>query len=297
MNAMPDTVYEAYAIRYAQMPRQRADNFIGGDPHDGPMPMDFFVWLLRAPGHVVLVDTGFNAEAAKSRNRKLLHCPIKALGKLGVAPQDVDDVILTHLHYDHAGNMDKLPRARFHVQDDEMNYATGRCMCFEPMRHAYSVDDVTLLVRHVYQNRVLFHDGDQTLAPGLQLMRIGGHTKGLQSVRVRTRRGWVVLASDASHYYENMGSRRPFPIVYSVADMLFGHIRLYAEADSPEHVVPGHDPMVLQRYPAYNGSPDIAVLHEPSTEFSGLKRSAMFHPSRKNLPDQEPAEPSGLDCA
>lgn len=259
---MTDNVYEVYAIRYAHMPRQRADNFIGGDMHDGPMPMDFFVWLLRAPGHTVLVDTGFNAATARRRHRELIRCPIEALGALGVAPEDIDDVILTHLHYDHAGNIDKLPRARFHLQDAEMEYATGRCMCFEPMRHAYSVDDVTLLVRRVYEDRVIFHDGDQSIAPGLQLMRIGGHTKGLQSVRVRTRRGWVVLASDASHYYENMRQRRPFPIVYNVADMLSGHVRLYTEADSADHVVPGHDPLVLKRYPSHPGSPDIAILHE-----------------------------------
>lgn len=260
---MLDSEYEVYAIRYARMPRKRSDNFIGGDPHDGPMPMDFFVWLLRAPGHIVLVDTGFSASTAEVRKRDWMQCPIEALGKLGVRAEDVRDVILTHLHYDHAGNIDKLPRARFHVQDAEMDYATGRCMCFESIRHAYSVEDVTLLVRHVYQERVVFHDGDSELAPGLQLMRIGGHTKGLQAVRVRTRRGWVVLASDASHYYENMDDRRPFPIVYNVADMLSGHFRLYAEADSPDHVVPGHDPQVLQCYPAYAGESDIAVLHEP----------------------------------
>ena len=50
MTQVPQSLpqYEAYALRYARMPRQRRDNFLGGDPHDGPMPMDFYVWLLRA---------------------------------------------------------------------------------------------------------------------------------------------------------------------------------------------------------------------------------------------------------
>lgn len=261
---MSDPAYEVYAVRYAHHEaRKRAENFIGGDPHDGPMPMDYFVWLLRAPGHVVLVDTGFNAHTAELRKRTLLQCPIEALARLGVAPEDVDDVVLTHLHYDHAGNIDKLPMAKFHIQDAEVDYATGRCMCFEPMRHAYAEDDVVLLVRRVYQDRVVFHDGDGQLAPGLQLLKIGGHTKGLQAVRVHTRRGWIVLASDASHYYENMGSSRPFPIVYNLAEMLSGYAKVHAAADSPDHVVPGHDPQVLQRYPAYRESADIAMLHEP----------------------------------
>jgi glyoxylase-like metal-dependent hydrolase (beta-lactamase superfamily II) len=95
----------------------------------------------------------------------------------------------------------------------------------------------------------------------VQLLLIGGHTAGLQALRVHTGRGWVVLASDASHYYENMERARPFPIVYNVADMLAGHRRLAAAADSLEHIVPGHDPEVLKRYPAYPGAEDIACVH------------------------------------
>lgn len=261
--AAPDT-YEIYAVRYAHMPRRRRDNFLGGDPHDAPMPMDFFVWLLRSPTRCILVDTGFNARTARARQRELLRCPIEALAALGVQPGDVSDVILTHLHYDHAGNLDKLPNARFHIQDAEMDYATGRCMCHEVMRHAYSVDDVVELVRKVYADRVVFHDGDSQMAPGVRLLRIGGHTKGLQSVQVATGRGRVVLASDASHYYENMERSRPFPIVYSVADMLQGYARLETAADSAEHIVPGHDPRVLAIYPPLSDAePGIVQLHRP----------------------------------
>jgi glyoxylase-like metal-dependent hydrolase (beta-lactamase superfamily II) len=73
---------------------------------------------------------------------------------------------------------------------------------------------------------------------------------GLQAVRVRTRRGWVVLASDASHFYAHLEQERPFPIVWSVADMVEGYRRLRELADSPAHIIPGHDPLVLERYPA-----------------------------------------------
>lgn len=259
-----DGLYEVYAIRYASVHRMRSDNFIGHDPHDGPMPLDFFVWLLRSRERCILVDTGFNAQSAAQRGRVLTRCPIESLQVLGVSAESVTDVVITHLHYDHAGNLDKLPSARFHVQDAEMNYATGRCMCHEPLRHAYSVDDVVQLVRKVYADRVVFHDGDATIAPGVELLLIGGHTRGLQSVRVATQRGRVVLASDASHYYENFERERPFPIVYNVADMLAGHRRLVAAADSPDHVVPGHDPLVLQRYPRLPGDElGIACLHLP----------------------------------
>jgi glyoxylase-like metal-dependent hydrolase (beta-lactamase superfamily II) len=254
--------YEVYAIKYASMPRTRRDNFIPVDPHDGPMPMDFFVWLIKGAERSILVDTGFSAATAKARNRHFDRCPIEALRTLGVAPESVQDVILTHLHYDHAGNLPLLPNARFHVQDGELDYATGRCMCHAALRHAYAVDDVVELVRKVYADRVVFHAGDGRVAPGVELLLVGGHTKGLQAVRVHTARGWVVLASDASHYYENIESQRAFPIVFNVADMLDGHRRLLAVAGSLERLVPGHDPQVLARYPRVEGDAvGTAVLH------------------------------------
>lgn len=254
--------FEVYAIRYASMPRRRPDNFLSGDPHDGPMPMDFFVWLLKSPQRSVLVDTGFNQAMGVLRNRAWERCPVDALATLGVQAADITDVILTHLHYDHAGNLGKLPHARFHLQDAELDYATGRCMCHAPARHAYSVEDVVDLVRHVYNDRVSFHAGDTVLFPGIELMLIGGHTRGLQAVRVHTQRGWIVLASDASHYYENIEDERAFPIVHDVDAMLAGHRRLKDVAGSMQHLIPGHDPQVLQRYPRLAGdAAGIALLH------------------------------------
>jgi len=97
---------------------------------------------------------------------------------------------------------------------------------------------------------VRFHDGDTELYPGISLHLIGGHTMGLQVVRIATRGGWLVLASDASHFYANMEQARPFPIVWSVAEMIDGYARLRQLAASPRHIIPGHDPLVLERYPA-----------------------------------------------
>jgi glyoxylase-like metal-dependent hydrolase (beta-lactamase superfamily II) len=243
--------YEIYAIRYAHLERNRGQNFIQYDPHDGPMPMDYFVWVIKGADRHWLVDAGFGEAAAKARGRQLLRCPIEALQAVGLHGEEVTDVILTHLHYDHAGNLDKLPRARIHLQEKELQYATGRFMRFPFFRHAYSVEDVTEVVRSVYAERVTFYQGDAELAPGLSLVRVGGHTDGLQAVRVHTARGWVVLASDASHYYDNIGEHSPFPIVFHAGDMLEGFERLMSLADTPAHLVPGHDPLVRTRYPVH----------------------------------------------
>ena len=243
-------MYEIYAIKYAHHPRRASENFIGGDPHEGPMPLDYFVWLIRGEGRDIVVDTGFSAAVAAKRGRQHLRCPAEALGLLGVNAAGVKDVIITHLHYDHVGNFDLFPAATLHLQDLEMRYATGRHMAHACFRGAFEVEDVVGMVRRVYQDRVRFHDGDSELMPGVSLHLIGGHTMGLQVVRVATRRGPVVLASDASHLYANMEEVRPFPIVWSVADMVEGYRRMRELAHSPQHIVPGHDPLVMQRYPA-----------------------------------------------
>ena len=245
--------YEIYAIKYAHHERRASENFIGGvpqDAHDGPMPLDYFVWLLRGGGREIVVDLGFSAAMAAKRGREHLRCPTEGLRLLKCDPLSVKDVVITHLHYDHVGNFELFPAATFHLQDREMNYATGRHMGQPVFGGAYEVEDVVGMVRRVYAGRVRFHDGDADLAPGVSLHLIGGHTMGLQVVRVATRRGWVVLASDASHFYANMEEIRPFPIVYSLADMVEGYGRLRALADSPGHIIPGHDPLVLERYPA-----------------------------------------------
>ena len=245
-----EPVYEVYALKYARHDRRASENFIGGDPHDGPMPLDYFVWLVRGAGREIVVDTGFSAAMAAKRGREHLRCPARGLQLLDVDAARVRDVVITHLHYDHVGNFELFPAATLHLQELEMRYATGRYMCSSCFSGAYEVEDVVGMVRRVYEGRVRFHDGDSELFPGVSLHLIGGHTMGLQAVRVATRRGPLVLASDASHFYANMEEGRPFPIVWSVADMLDGYERMRSLAAAADCIIPGHDPLVMERYPA-----------------------------------------------
>ena len=257
---MTDGEWEVHAVKYARHDRMARENFIGGDPHDGsPMPLDYFVWLVRGPGGVFVLDTGFDAAGAQRRGRTLIRCPGEGLRALGVEPSEVRDVVLSHMHYDHAGNDGLFPAATYHVQDREMAFCTGRCMCHVHLRQPFEAEDVAAMVRRTFAGRTRFHDGDTQLADGLTLHRVGGHSAGLQIVRVRTRRGWVVLASDASHFYANMEEGRPYPIAVSLPEVLDGYETLRRLASSPAHVIPGHDPLVMQRYPAAPGLEGVAV--------------------------------------
>jgi glyoxylase-like metal-dependent hydrolase (beta-lactamase superfamily II) len=242
--------FEVFAIRYATLTgRAASENAIGADPHDRGTDLDYYIWVVRNDDATVVIDTGFGEQAARARGRQLLRRPAEGLRLLSIDPAKVEQVVITHLHYDHAGTLEDFPAAIFHIQDREIGFATGRCMCHPTLRHSYGVEDVVSMVRHVYAERVAFHDGECELRKGLWLHHVGGHTAGLQVVRVWTRRGWVVLASDASHLYQNMSERKPFPVVDSVSDMLAGHDTLRRLASSPDHIVPGHDPAVMTRYP------------------------------------------------
>ncbi len=264
--------WRVFAVKYAGRSARRPEHFVGGAPHDEPMDMDYFVWAVVGPAagqpgetpedrdQVWVIDTGFDTLDAERRKRTLVRSVADGLATVDIDAATVDYVILTHLHYDHVGGYAQFPAARFHLQDAEMAFATGRPMTHPGLSHAFTADHIADLVHLVHGQRVQFHDGDHVLAPGLSVHLVGGHTAGLQVVRVATDVGWVVLASDASHYYENMASGRPFPIVWNVGDMLEGHRRCFELASDPALVVPGHDPLVFDRYPpAGPGLDGIAV--------------------------------------
>jgi glyoxylase-like metal-dependent hydrolase (beta-lactamase superfamily II) len=244
-----------FAVRYARRDATRAEHFYGPDPpdpHDAPMAMDYYLWAItdgdRPP---VVVDAGFRPETARRRGRELVADPIAVLAELGVDAAEVRDVVLTHLHYDHAGYLSAFPRARFWVQDAELAFWTGRHAARGEIGRIVEPPDVVELVRLNFERRVRFVDGDEEMAAGVSLHRVGGHAPGLQVVRVATRRGPVVLASDAAHFYANLELDRPYAIVHSLPAMYdaFDRVRALAEGDD-RRIVPGHDPLVRERFAA-----------------------------------------------
>jgi glyoxylase-like metal-dependent hydrolase (beta-lactamase superfamily II) len=135
------------------------------------------------------------------------------------------------------------------MQAAEMAFATGPCMCHDTLRMPFTADHVCEAVKRLYTGKLTFHDGDGQIAEGVTVHCIGGHSRGLQAVRVRTAAGWLVLASDAAHYYENFEARKPFPIVVDLQNMLDGYDTLYRLASSPTLIIPGHDPLVTHYFP------------------------------------------------
>lgn len=249
-----------FAVQYATRTALRSNHFhysddCGGEPH----PTAYFVWLALSQTETVLIDAGLAPDTAGAMpGLDYIGSPLEIIGDLGIAPGDIDLCVLTHLHYDHTGVVAGLPRARYVVQQRELDYWNGawatRIGQEEWLHSRPDIDHVTA------SNRLDLVDGDSELLPGLSVHSVGGHTAGMQVVRVRTARGNVVLASDASHFYENIESDSPFAILHHLPDMFGAFDRIKELADGPGHIVPGHDPLVAERFPAVDRHPHVVSI-------------------------------------
>jgi len=256
--------FEVFAIKYGERLGTRGSIFMKGDPHDSPMAMDYYIWVIRNDEKTIVVDCGFDKKEGENRGRTYLRSPTEGLGLIGIDPAEVKDVIITHMHYDHVGNLSIFPNARFHVQDTEMAYVTGRAMTHPILRHSFVLSEIQEMVAMVYQDRAIFHDGDDDLVPGVTLHHFPGHARGLMAVRVNTKRGWIILASDTAHYYESLAAEHVFITHENIFEMLESYRSLVKLGGDVSRIVPGHDPDVLKRYPSLSRDLDgiVAVLHE-----------------------------------
>lgn len=246
---MADT-WKIYGIRHAvNTARTRGQNFILDAQPDAPLVLDFYSWLLTCGDRHIVVDTGMDPVKAAKHGHSHLLSPVAGLAALGVEAAKAECVILTHAHYDHLGFLDAFPAAQFHMQAEEMAYVTGPYMEKPWFRRAYEPDEIARLVSLLHNGRLTLHGREAQIADGVTVHWVGGHCAGQEVVRVRTARGWVVLASDALHYYEEYERGIPFAVVYSSAQMIDAHDVIRALADSDDHVLPAHDPRIADLYP------------------------------------------------
>lgn len=269
-DGLADDEYRIYSLCYAKNSSRRvadAFGFYGRDFHDGPMPIDYNIWIVENAKRRFLIDLGFSVESARARGRELVYDPVDALTRIGVDSSSVTDIIISHMHVDHAGNIEKFPNATVHLQDDEVGYVTGRCMHDDALRHPYELEDVLNLMRKNWGKQLAFHDGDEPLFPGVDLRLLPGHAPGLMGTLVKTPRGTVLMASDGSHYYPNIFNFAPHRITTSAPETIASYHRMVKMVDGPEFFIPGHDPKVREifRKVTVNGI-ELHVLHETPSE-------------------------------
>lgn len=228
-----------------------------------PRDIDYFVWVIRNAAQTILVDCGFDDPSARRRGRRALGDVPALLRKAAIEPADVKSVILTHLHFDHSGCMGAFPSAHFYLQSANLHTAVGPSMSYEFLRSPYDVEHVKEVIDLLYAGRATLYDGDAEFLPGITLHRIDGHATGLQCVRVKTKRGYVVIASDAAPLFDHYMEYIVPEAHIDATAMLKGYDRLRSLATSVDHIVPGHDRDVCNIYPTREGSDYVFELHEP----------------------------------
>ena len=248
--------WRVLALAYASRMGVRGQHFLGHDQRaQEPHPTAYFVWLAVSDSDVVLVDAGISpTRAASVPGLHYFGSPVDLLASAGIPPESIGWAVLTHLHYDHTGVVADLPAATYVVQRSEWDYWTGPWAGrITRERWLYSDEDLAHLALAAEAGRLRVVAGDEELLPGLGVHLVGGHTAGMQVVRVRTAAGHVVLASDASHFYDNLAEDRPAPILHCMPSVYGAFDRITELADGAELIVPGHDPAVLERFSGVYG--------------------------------------------
>jgi N-acyl homoserine lactone hydrolase len=198
------------------------------------------MWLLSGPT-TIIVDTSVAMAGRPSEfigedfTRTRSQEPLNALRDAGVDPRDVEVVVLTHLHWDHAGNCDLFPEARVLVQQAELRYATapGRFFRKSFLSPQGGWESPPYLVPNLD-----VVDGVAQIAPGLRVVPAPGHSPGSQAVIAQTALGSFAIAGDAICTYENIEADIPPGF----------HVDVDASVDSMDrlrglagHFLPSHD--------------------------------------------------------
>ena len=244
--------YDVHAVRFAHVPYSLGSLVAGGD-RATMVDIAFTVWVLRNPadGKVVLVDAGFYRDKfVKQWKPRDFVTPAEALSAgLGITPEQVSDIILTHSHWDHADGADLFPRGTVWLQRDEYAFYIGPAG--EVLqRGGADVEDAVMLSSLWAAGRVRLIDGDdREIIPGIRVYTGGKHTFGSQYVGVNTRAGVVVLASDNAYLYENLEKRLAIAQTLDAASNIAAQARMATIAASPRLIIPGHDPAVFERFP------------------------------------------------
>ncbi len=214
VDALPS--WEVHVVEYARSHRQAMASLVFGTFEEPPVDVPFSFVVARRPGRVVLVDCGFMKEKrGLSMAEKFAIpnwvSPLRMLAALGVAAEDVTDIVLSHAHFDHMGSIDQFPRAQLYLQKSEMLswveiLALPKRFSF--LSEVLNPDDLLAAMAASIGHRLTLIEGDKDdLLPGLHVRLAPGHTMGQQFILLDTAKGRYAVSGDCIYSARNITGR------------------------------------------------------------------------------------------
>lgn len=242
-----DRYEKVWCLRYATAPSAPQSAVLAGAPPDAKLDLPFAMCVAKSDRHVVVLDAGYvNPELGKAFGATGWTEYAVLLGEIGLTPEDVDFVTISHMHFDHAGGTSRFPKAKFIVQRRELEYAAGALPHNSAAKGAFVAEDVLAMVQLNWQDRVLLVDGDvEGVVPGLDVYLTPGHTAGTMTVCLDTVKGRVCYSSDAVYTYRNIDEDIPLGLALNAGEAVesFAKIRRILRGGL---LIPGHEPRIFE---------------------------------------------------
>ena len=265
--------YSIWILEYGYVERFPASNLFAAQPFAGHRRMPYCFGLVRSADRCILVDTGFADRAVHDRltakyGETAWAAPVDVLARMGVRAEDVDTILLTHNHFDHAGCVDAFPAAHVWIQRREIDTylaAAGRPARFEFLTRSCQAD----LPGQLAARAATLVDGTAEVAPGVELRPAHDtHTAGSQLVAVTNEAdGTWVFAGDNVYAYENLeglgGDGVLAPIAMTTGSATawldLADRMLASVGGDSRRILPFHEAAVWDRFPSATFSDGLHV--------------------------------------
>jgi glyoxylase-like metal-dependent hydrolase (beta-lactamase superfamily II) len=253
-------IYEVYALMYETPVRYKLAKALYQQGFDQDFSVNLYTWaaINKKNGEVTLIDTGC-APALGEIFRKAndpgatYTPPWDLVERLGVKPEQVTRVIITHMHSDHCNGMlefpKRYPKAQFFVQKREVNFWAYDPMVQKPaFKQFLNQEGVDAVVASIKAGRTTVVDGDQFVGPEMQVLLAPGHTPGLQVVVLPTAKGTTIVASDLGHIHRSFSELRPSGIITDIRPWMDSFDKVLPRAPLA-NIFSGHDAKMDTDYP------------------------------------------------
>ncbi|OIK11935.1 N-acyl homoserine lactonase family protein [Bacillus sp. MUM 13] len=273
--------YSIWVLEYAYVPDYHVGGVIYGAHNEGYLKLPYCYALIKGNGHTALVDVGFNykeygEELAKRFGVINWHSPKEVLAEVGISPEEVDTVLVTHAHFDHFGNIEDFPNAKFYVQEREISkwlWAMSLPSQFEFLTGALDPGDIIRAAKLAKEGRLVLVDGDiENVLPGIDLFTAyDSHTFGSQFIRVKQNNSeenaWI-LAGDLVYVFENIegrnGDGKYLPVGLasgSQTNLLFATDKMMNLVNrEAKRIIPVHEERLVERFPSRITKDDLHIV-------------------------------------